>query len=97
MRYNRAGIATRKGKTFTQSSQAGYVIYRACNSGRLQAQQFVLSEGQRLDTVAANFYGESKYWWVIAAASGIGWQCQVPPGTLLKIPTSIEDVKRIVG
>jgi hypothetical protein len=31
-------------------------------------------------------------WWVIAAASGIGWGMQVPPGVILKIPTEPGDV-----
>ena len=34
-------------------------------------------------------YGSGNMWWVIAAASGIGWGTQVPPGTLLRIPTDL--------
>ena len=52
----------------------------------------VLEEGQRLDQIAGVFYGDSSYWWAIAAASGIGWALQVPPGTVLRVPKNIGDV-----
>ena len=35
-------------------------------------------------------------WWIIAAASGIGWWLQCPPGTLLAIPTSISQIERLL-
>ena len=53
-----------------------------------------MQEGERLDTIAGKIYGDSNYWWVIAAASGIGWPLQVPPGTLLRIP---EDLGAVLG
>lgn len=45
-----------------------------------------LKEGDRLDIVAGRAYGDASLWWVIAAASNIGWVGQVPPGTLIRIP-----------
>ena len=68
-------------------------IYRGANSGLIKTSKYVLQEGERLDTIAGKIYGDSNYWWVIAAASGIGWPLQVPPGTLLRIP---EDLGLIV-
>ena len=47
---------------------------------------------KRLDQLSGESYGDAGYWWVIAAASGIGWGMQVPPGTLIKIPDSLEKV-----
>ena len=67
-------------------------IFNAVQQGSIGFSTIVLEEGQRLDTLAGQIYGDSSYWWVIAAASGIGWGLQVPPGTLLKIPTNIGDV-----
>ncbi len=96
-RYKRSGRASIYGKTIRKSSGACYVIKSAVNKGLIQTQKFVLAEGQRLDVVSANFYGDSRYWCVICAASGIGWQCQVPPGTLLTIPVSLEDINRLIG
>ena len=85
------------GQKFYPSSKSGRLIHRAVKRGFLNVQSFVLAEGERLDVVSANFYGDASYWWVIAAASGIGWQCQVPPGTMLKIPTQISKVIELVG
>jgi hypothetical protein len=96
-RYNRIPVETKNGKRFKASSKASKVIYSMVKSKKIQVKKFVLAEGQRLDLVSANFYGSAEYWWVIAAASGIGWQCQVPPGTLLKIPVSIQAIVDIIG
>lgn len=57
---------------------------------------FVLNEGQRLDQLAGLYYKDSRYWWVIAAASDIGWGLQVPPGVIINIP-DINAVSSIVG
>tara|TARA_B100000700_G_scaffold35223_1_gene34151 strand:+ start:422 stop:673 length:252 start_codon:yes stop_codon:yes gene_type:complete len=82
---------------FYPSSQSAAIIRRAVQFGVLKTEPFVLSEGQRLDLVSANFYGDAQYWWVIAAASGIGWQCQVPAGTYLRIPSSLSEVRGLVA
>ena len=96
-RYNRAAFSSYNGKRLKSSSQACKTIRNMVDSGQLSVSEYMLSHGQRLDLVSANFYGSAHYWWVIAAASGIGWQCQVPPGTLLKIPTSLQKVLEAVG
>ncbi len=45
--------------------------------------------GDRLDTLAYQFYGEVKYWWVIAAANKLGLgSVAVPPATQLRIPSN---------
>jgi len=67
-------------------------IFNAVESGNLPYQAYVIEEGQRLDTLAGAIYKSSSYWWVIAAASGIGWGLQVPPGTVLRIPKNIGEV-----
>ena len=85
-----------KGKALKLSGNAAAAVRRGVDSGSIQCEYFVLAEAQRLDLVAANFYGNPSYWWVIAAASGIGWQCQVPPGTYLKIPTDITQIETIL-
>lgn len=67
-------------------------IYNAVLNGSLSVSFIKLKEGQRLDTLAAEKYGSSGYWWVIAAASGIGWGLQCPPGTILRIPNNLAQV-----
>ena len=65
-----------------------YKIHRACVTNTIQSTVKILEEGERLDQLAGVMYGDGTLWWVIAAASGIGWCMQVPPGTRLRIPTN---------
>lgn len=45
-------------------------------------------EGDRLDVLAARFFGDSRKWWRIPAANpSIGYSDEIPAGTLLRIPT----------
>ena len=62
------------------------VIYNAVMSGKISSTEMVMKERGRLDTLAGEVYNDSGYWWIIAAASGIGWGLQIPPGTVVKIP-----------
>jgi len=71
-------------------------IRRAVQEGRLSVREHVLKEGERLDTLAGREYRNARLWWVIAAASGIGWGLQVPPGTLLLIPTQLSQLSGLV-
>ncbi len=66
-------------------------IYNACIANDLPHEIFVTKENQRLDHLAGLAYQSSSYWWIIAAASGIGWGLQVPPGTVLRIPVSVAE------
>ena len=76
--------------------RAGRRIFAAIEQGRIPAQVMVVREGQRLDTISHEVYGDSQYWWVIAAASGIGWWLQVPPGTEIIVP-NLNDAMRFVA
>lgn len=70
-------------------------IRDAISNRRIKFSEIVLQEGQRLDTLAGIEYGDSSLWWVIAAASNIGWGLQIPPGTLIRIPVLL-DVQRVI-
>ena len=59
-------------------------------------QRIVTTQGDRLDTLSGEYYGDASYWWVLAAASNIGWAIQVPPGTVVIIP-NLKYVERILG
>ena len=61
-------------------------IRNAIKTGVLSYSTITLKEGQRLDILAGQRYGDASLWWIIAAASGIGWGLQVPPGTIISIP-----------
>ena len=76
----------------TGTTQAMVRIRRATESGSIQCKKYTLKEAERLDIIAGRVYGNSKLWWVIAAASGIGWALQVPPGTVLYVPTNVSSI-----
>ena len=78
-------------------SRAGTILYRAVINGTLGVTQRTLEERERLDTIAHEVYGSASFWWVISAASGIGWALQVPPGTLLRIPTNLSEALTLLS
>lgn len=65
-------------------------------AGNIRITESVLDQGERLDILAGKYYGDSTLYWVIAAASDIGWVLQVPPGTRIVVP-NLEDFKRYIG
>lgn len=71
-------------------------IRDAIATGSVSTTTIVIKESDRLDTIAGRFYGDGRLWWVIAAASGIGWWLQVPPGTRLVVPTDLSSIEGLV-
>ena len=86
-----------EGKSYKKTNRINSRIRFAVQDGVIDVKAHVLEEGERLDSLAQAYLGSSEYWWVIAACSGIGWNLQVPPGTLLQIPNSISDVVRYLS
>jgi hypothetical protein len=78
------------------TSQAVSSIRAAIQSGALSYDETVTRGFERLDVMAGQYYGNGKYWWILAAASDIGWGMQVPPGIIIKIP-SLSDITKIIG
>lgn len=79
------------------TSRAVAAVRVAVKSGIIPiAKTIVLSENQRLDQLAGLYYQDSRFWWVLAAASDIGWGLQVPAGTIINIP-DINAVSSVVG
>jgi hypothetical protein len=49
--------------------------------------------GDRLDTLASQFYGDSSLWWIIAAANHIHTApIGFPDGTILRIPGNYKQI-----
>ncbi len=82
-----------EGKSLT-NSDCVRIIQEGIKIGEIDVDVFSLAGEQRLDVLSGQFYGTSEFWWVIAAASGIGWGLQVPPGTLLRVP---KDISRVLA
>ena len=79
------------------SSANTFKIYQAVENGMLAANVILLEQSQRLDHMAGVVYGDSSLWWIIAAASGIGWGLQVPPGTIIRIPNNAAEAIGIIA
>lgn len=93
-RYGRAPVLQFGEKYGT--SQAILAIRNNVANGNIRKKIYLCEENVRLDILAGEEYGDGKLWWVLAAASGIGWGLQIPPGTLITIP-KLEDIIKYVG
>lgn len=69
-------------------------IRKGVQQGIIDVVEIVLEEDRRLDQISGQFYGTASYWWVVAAASGIGWGLQVPAGTIVLVP---KDINQVLG
>lgn len=83
-RYSTSDVISLGTKLGTGKSHT--LIRQAIANGTLQYSVDIIKGFDRLDSVAGRHYGDSTLWWVIAAASDIGWGLQLPPDTTLKIP-----------
>lgn len=93
-RYQRTDIL---GYNFQYGTSNSHQIIRtAVKENRIPYKVITLHEADRLDHIAARHYQNGRYWWIIAAASEIGWGLQIPPGTIIKIPDIIA-VSQLVG
>jgi len=72
-------------------------LRRAKEFGLIPTREVILSESQRLDHLAQEHLGNSRFWWVLAALSDIGWGLQLPAGTIIIIPTDMTSVQAIIG
>jgi hypothetical protein len=71
-------------------------IRKAIADGLITTNVIVLKELVRLDVLAGQYYGDAKYYWIIAAASDIGWSLQIPPNTRIVIP-DLQQTLRYLG
>ena len=88
---------TKNGKTIIATNKCSFRIYSAVKNRSLPCDSYVLKKGERLETIAHRRYKNSDYWWILAAASGIGWNLQVPAGTIIIIPRNLNQVFSYVG
>lgn len=79
------------------TNMARVAVYKAAQNGEISTDVYITNQGDRLDKLAGRYYGDGTLWWVIAAASGIGWWLQIPAGVVLTIPTSIDQVNNLVS
>ncbi len=73
-----------------------HLINQYIDQGLIPFNTYIVKSSERLDQIAGAVYGDSSYWWVIAAASKVGWGLQIPQGTLLRIPKNLTEVIEIL-
>lgn len=93
-RYARAPVII-SGKKFGTSNVIPIIRQNIAN-GNVSYMTYTTKENERLDIIAGQYYDDGRLWWLIAAASDIGWSLQVPPNTLLRLP-KLEQISRYIG
>lgn len=93
-RYSRSPVLNYGAQFGT--SRAREAIQKAVAAGQIRTKQVVVRGVERLDTLAGSIYGDGRYWWILAAASNIGWGMQIPPGTIIRVP-DLESVAALIG
>ena len=78
------------------TSNVNHIINKAIQQNRISYETITLAEGVRLDHLAHAYYKNSGLWWIIAAASGIGWGLQLPAGTLIFVPRDLNEVYNLL-
>ena len=63
----------------------------------LRTVSHVWSYGDRYYKLSSQYYGTPEYWWIIAWWNGRPTEASVQNGTVLQIPTSLEDALTIMG
>lgn len=90
MRYDRTPLLN----LGTQYGTSEFIpqLRKAIAAGIIRYDEHVLVGKERLDTLAAEFYGDPLRYDILAAASNIGNSLQVPPGTRIIVP-NIDDIR----
>ncbi len=58
----------------------------------IQTVDHMMVVGERLDTLASRYYGDEGYWWIIALVNRIGFALAIAPGTIVKVPLSVDSI-----
>ena len=85
-----------QGGKIRKTATAVMNIRQAIDAGSIGLKTAVLKQAQRLDVIAGQEYGDGRLWWVIAAASDVGWAMQCPAGTRVVIPTDLSEVASVM-
>jgi len=64
---------------------------------KLTRQQHVWAIGDRYYKLAHKYYGDSKYWWIIAWYNKKPTESHMQIGETLYVPSPIEDILRYLG
>ena len=63
----------------------------------LVTNQYIWKYGDRFYQVAHKYYGDVRYWWVVAWYNGYPTEAHIHPGDVIEIPVNIEDALDALG
>jgi len=80
-----------------KQNKAGKQVYTSLNIPKIDEQEtdiyIVTNTTDRLDSLAYKFYGEAKYWWVLAMVNNLGkGTLMVEAGLQLRIPVNPSEI-----
>jgi len=82
-----------------KDNQSRWLVSRLPNIPEQDSDRFIFSrEGDRLDSIANEFYDDPRFWWVIAESNpGLGHGTfSIPPGRQLRIPFPIDNLLDLI-
>ena len=85
-RYNKTSIGSRNEKSYYNTT-----IYNSVPKKDTD-QYFIAQQGDRCDSLAHRFYGDSNLWWFIARVNNLKTM-NIPAGTSLRIPIDTQNAK----
>jgi len=90
-------MASRYEKNITQKLKDGREVYRTQIYPNIPLKDsdmyIVTQEGDRLDTLAYQYYGDQSLWWIIATANNIhDASFAVEDGTILRVPENYIEI-----
>jgi len=57
----------------------------------------IWTHGDRFYNMAYKYYGDVRYWWVIAWYNGAPTEAHMDPGDVIQIPVNIENALKLLG
>ena len=82
--------------TKLKRDQSGIISYQTTRYPAIPIQdsdRFIVTRvGDRIDSLAYKFYGDSTLWWIIAKANGIKGKISIDPATDLRIPGNVSQI-----
>lgn len=90
-------MASRYTNNSSKKLKDGRLVYRTKiypNIPKSDKDIYIVTQGgDRLDTLANQFYGDSSLWWIIASANNIhDATFTVPDGTTLRVPENFDEI-----
>ena len=59
--------------------------------------QHVWKYGDRLSNLSYKYYGDVRYWWVIAWYNGVAMESEIFNGDLIEIPINLRATLKVLG